>query len=129
LPTTALSPPKITWPAYGQAGIGAAGYGLLSVAGAQTAAPIASVAKVMTALAVLSQKPLELNQQGPTITITEEDVASYENYVTQGGSVVRVDSGEQISEYQALQAMLIPSANNMAFTLSRWAFGSTDNYL
>ena len=35
-----------------------------------------------------------------------------------------VAAGEQISQYQALQAMLIPSANNVADSLARWAFGS-----
>ena len=38
-------------------------------------------------------------------------------------------SGETISEYQALQALLIASANNFADILANWAFGSTPNYL
>jgi D-alanyl-D-alanine carboxypeptidase (penicillin-binding protein 5/6) len=43
--------------------------------------------------------------------------------------VVKVAAGEQISEYQALQAMLLPSANNMADSLARWAFGSPADYV
>jgi D-alanyl-D-alanine carboxypeptidase (penicillin-binding protein 5/6) len=43
--------------------------------------------------------------------------------------VVAVNEGEQISQYQALQALLVPSANNMADTLVRWAFGSVGAYL
>jgi D-alanyl-D-alanine carboxypeptidase (penicillin-binding protein 5/6) len=55
-------------------------------------------------------------------------VAAYNSYSSQGGSVVQVSEGEQISEYQALQALLLPSANNMADTLVRWAFGSMSGY-
>jgi D-alanyl-D-alanine carboxypeptidase (penicillin-binding protein 5/6) len=39
-----------------------------------------------------------------------------------------VQLGEELSEYQALQALLLPSANNIAETLARWAFGSIDAY-
>ncbi len=60
--------------------------------------PIASVAKVMTAYAVLKQKPLSAGQQGPMITITAADVAIYNDYVAKDGSVAKVEQGEQISE-------------------------------
>lgn len=123
------APAQLPWPTYGQAAIGAKGYGLLATHGEQTARPIASVAKVITALAVLKEKPLPSGQQGPTITLTEADVESYRNYLSQDGSVVPVLLGEQISEYQALQALLLPSANNMAYSLAVWAFGSLDNYV
>lgn len=119
----------LPWPAYGQAAMGAQGYGLLASVRSTTAVPIASVAKVVTALAVLCQKPLAVGQQGPLITITATDVGFYDDAVAAGGSVVPVVEGEQISEYQALQAMLLPSANNMADTLANWAFGSTDAFL
>jgi D-alanyl-D-alanine carboxypeptidase (penicillin-binding protein 5/6) len=41
----------------------------------QHAAAIASVAKVMTAYLVLRDHPLRLGQDGPTITLTDADVA------------------------------------------------------
>lgn len=116
------------WPKYGQAALGVAGSGAIVAHGSEKAAPTASVTKVMVALAVLRQKPLRLGQQGPTITLTKADVASFHQYVAKGGSVVQVKAGEKISEYQALEAMLLPSANNMADTLAKWAFGSMDNY-
>ncbi len=119
----------LAWPPYGQGALAAQGYGLLQTNGEQKAVPMASVAKVVTALAVLKQKPLAIGEQGPNITITSEDVAIFNNYYSQDGSVVRVQTGEQISEYQALQALLIPSANNIADTLVRWAFGTNENYL
>jgi D-alanyl-D-alanine carboxypeptidase (penicillin-binding protein 5/6) len=119
----------IQWPSYGQASIGAVGYGTLGTNGEQKALPTASVAKVMTALAVLKQKPLKTGQQGPIITIDEQDVEEYNRTVAMDGSNVPVMLGEEISEYQALQALLLPSANNMAHTLAKWAYGSEENYL
>ncbi len=118
----------LPWPATGQAAIGAVGQGLLSTHGNQQPMAIASVAKVITALAVLKQKPLASGQQGPIITLDDTDVGYYQSYVSQGGSVAKVTSGESISEYQALQTMLLPSANNMADSLARWAFGSPAAY-
>lgn len=119
----------IQWPSYGQASIGAVGYGTLGSNGEQKALPTASVAKVMTALAVLKQKPLKLGEQGPIITITQDDVDEYHRTVAMDGSNVPVVLGEEITQYQALQALLLPSANNMAHTLAKWAYGSEENYL
>lgn len=124
-----VSPVAIAWPDYGQAAVGAVGFGVLETHGDQKPLPTASVAKVMTALAVLKQKPLKIGEQGPSITITEEDVLEYNRTVAQDGSNVPVVVGEEISEYEALQALMLPSANNMAYTLVRWAYGSEENYL
>ena len=139
-PIAALQPAKVFsysrpakdvslfWPSYGEAAAGAAGYGVLETHGAEAPRPTASVIKVLTALSVLHEKPLGADESGPLITLTADDVASYNKYVAEGGSVVRVAAGEQLSEYQALEALLLPSANNMAETLARWAFGSIGAY-
>jgi D-alanyl-D-alanine carboxypeptidase (penicillin-binding protein 5/6) len=119
----------LPWPSYGQSAIGAQGFGVLETNGGQNPAPIASVAKVMTAYSVLKQKPISPGQQGPVITINDQDVLTYNDYFTKGGSVAKVSTGEQISEYQALQALMLPSANNFADTLATWAFGSMDKYI
>lgn len=119
---------SIPWPAYGQSAIGLAGRGLLATSGSQKPMPTASVAKLMTALAVLDKKPLAPGQAGPMLTVTANDVAIYNNYLAMDGSLVPVQAGEQISEYDALQALLLPSANNMADMLANWAFGSVDAY-
>ena len=130
-----LATPKVgsvvdlPWPTYGQGAVAGMGYGLLQTHGDQKAVPMASVTKMVTALAVLKQKPLAVGEQGPAIIITSTDVAIYNSYYARGGSVVRVESGEQISQYQALQALLIPSSNNIADTLVIWAFGSMDSYI
>ena len=124
------NPNTLPWPSDAVAAIGASGYGVLASSQEANESPIptASIAKVITALAVLKQKPLTLNEQGPTITLTQEDVDSYNHYYALGGSLVLVANGEKITQYQALQAMLLPSANNMADTLAKWAFGSLDGY-
>lgn len=116
------------WPNYGQAAIGAVGYGLLDQHGEQTPLPMASVAKVLNAVAVLKVRPLQPGEQGPTLTMTADDVALYNRYVDDGQSVVKVEKGETITEYQALQALLLPSANNIADALASWAYGSADEY-
>lgn len=120
--------PSLPWPTYGQSALGAQGFSYIRTSGEQKPEPIASVAKTITALAVLKQKPLSPGQPGPTLTLGQSDVNYYQNYVTNDGSVVLVQDGEQISEYQALEAMLLPSANNMAESLATWAFGSVQAY-
>jgi D-alanyl-D-alanine carboxypeptidase (penicillin-binding protein 5/6) len=128
--TVSKGPPvSLPWPGGGQAAIGAEDYGVLASHGAQKPVPIASVAKVITAYAVLSQRPLALGEQGPAITLDSTDLSYFNYYYTHGGSDTNIKVGEKISEYQALQAMLLPSSNNMADSLARWAFGSTADYV
>jgi len=64
-PAPAASIISLQWPTSGQAAIGAKGYGLLANNGAQTPVPTASIAKLITALAVLKVKPLAASEQGP----------------------------------------------------------------
>ena len=124
------TPGPIDWPIAQEAAIGATSYGILATHGLQKQVPIACVAKLITALTILQKYPLTISQlQTPIITLTNADVAIYNQYVAEQGSVVKVAEGEQISEYQALEAMLIPSANNMADSLAIWAFGSLPNYV
>ena len=117
------------WAPIGEQALSVAGYNLVATHGEQKQVPIASIAKVMVALAVLDKKPLQLNQLGPEIEITDKDVEIYQNALLQNHSNVPVINGEKISEYQALQALLLPSANNIAVTLTNWAFGSQEEYL
>lgn len=130
IPQIAASTPiQLPWPSYGQAAFGAVGFGVLEQNNTDQAVPIASIAKAITALAILEEKPLKPNQTGPSLTITEADVQLYREYLAKNGSVVPFNAGQQISQYQALQAMLLPSANNVADTTASWAFGSIENYV
>lgn len=119
----------LAWPAQGSAAIGAQDFGILATHGDQQQRPTASIAKIITVLAILEKHPLTLHEQGPTITLTQQDVALFNKYYSEGGSYVKVEAGEKITEYQALQAILLPSANNMADGLAMWSFGSMQNYL
>src|SRR5258708_6345559 len=123
------TPPVMPWPARGSAAVGVQSLGFIASSGNEQAIPAASVAKVMSALVILKDKALAKGDPGPTITITDTDVQSYNADVADKESVVRVQAGEQISELQLLQGMLIPSANNFSETLARWDAGSVDAFV
>jgi serine-type D-Ala-D-Ala carboxypeptidase (penicillin-binding protein 5/6) len=122
------APPSTVWPAYGQAAV-QVGQSQVQAGPNQHAAPIASVAKVMTAYLVLRDHPLRRGEDGPTITLTDADVADTDRRRGQEESVVPVAAGEQVTELQALQALLLPSANNIAAVLARWDAGSADRFV
>src|SRR5207248_2472860 len=95
----------------------------------QHAAPIASVAKVMTAYLVLRDHPLRPGEDGPSITLTDADVADTDRRRGQHESVVSVAAGERLTELQALQALLLPSASKIAAVLARWDGGSSGRFV
>lgn len=117
--------PSMVWPAYGQAAA-QIGQSQIQAGPNQHAAEIASVAKVMTAYLVLHDHPLQPGQDGPTITLTDADVADTDRRRGQQESVVSISAGEQLTE---LQALLLPSANNIAAVLARWDAGSADRFV
>lgn len=120
----------LVWPAnVNQAALGAQNYGLMATEGQQVSHPIASIAKCMMALSVLEKRPLNKGEQGPTLTMTAQDVNYYTTDLAQNGSVVPVQINEHLSEYQMLEALLIPSGDNIATSLADWTFGSETNYL
>jgi serine-type D-Ala-D-Ala carboxypeptidase (penicillin-binding protein 5/6) len=121
--------PSTVWPAHGQAAFLQGGQSQIQASPNQQAAAIASVAKVMTAYLVLRDHPLGPAQDGPTITLTAADVADTDRRRRHDESVVSIAAGEQLTERQALQALLLPSANNIAAVLARWDAGSTDRFV
>ncbi|MDB5166842.1 MAG: peptidase D-alanyl-D-alanine carboxypeptidase 1, D-alanyl-D-alanine carboxypeptidase [Candidatus Saccharibacteria bacterium] len=127
--TLASTEPSLPWPASGEAAISINGSQLRLNNAEQKAVPTASTAKVMTALCVLDKKPLRGNESGPTLTLTQADVDLYNAYIAKNGSVAAVAVGEKITERQALEALMLPSANNLADSLVIWAFGSMQNYV
>ena len=116
--------PRPDWPGGAEAAVGLPGTGLLGAHGGSAPVPIASLAKIMTAYVVLGGHPLPAGGPGPAITVTAADAAAYASDQRQGQSVVRVSAGEKLTERQALEAMLIPSGNNIADMLARWDAGS-----
>jgi len=116
------------WPVNGQAAY-RLGTESTQTSPKQPMVPIASLAKVMTAYLVLRQFPLEAGQDGFTIGITAEDVADTAKRRSQDQSVVKVATGERLSERQALAALLLPSANNIAVILARITSGSITRFV
>ncbi|HEY6148885.1 MAG TPA: hypothetical protein VIW19_00065, partial [Gaiellaceae bacterium] len=121
--------PSTVWPAYGQAAFVQAGHARIQASPNQHAAAIASLAKVMTAYLVLRNHPLEPGEDGPAMTLSEADVADTDRRRGREESVVSIVAGEQLTERQALQALLLPSANNIAAVLARWDAGSADIFV
>jgi serine-type D-Ala-D-Ala carboxypeptidase (penicillin-binding protein 5/6) len=112
---TYLPPSK--WPRQGQAAI-VFGGGVPAVGPHQDPAPIASLAKVMTAYLTLKRHPLDGDGAGFTMTVTAAQAAAVEEEADAGASVVAVEAGERLTERQLLEAMLIPSGNNIARMLA-----------
>ena len=77
--------PSTVWPAHGQAAFVQTGQSQIQAGPNQHAAAIASVAKVMTAYVVLRDHPLRPGEDGPTITLTDADVADTDRRRRQRG--------------------------------------------
>ncbi|MFI5283050.1 MAG: D-alanyl-D-alanine carboxypeptidase family protein [Candidatus Dormibacterales bacterium] len=118
------SAPALPWPDTGSGAVSVSGLGFIASSGNEQAIPAASVTKVMTALLILEDKPLAKGDAGSTVTMSEVDVQSYFADFANNESVVVVRNGEQLTELQLLEGLLIPSANNYAQTLARWDSGS-----
>ncbi|ELS54004.1 putative D-alanyl-D-alanine carboxypeptidase [Streptomyces viridochromogenes Tue57] len=111
----------IPWPAQGQAALDVDGIGSFGSSGDQKPVPIASVAKVMTAYVILRDHPLKSGAEGPKIEI---DQAAEDQSDAGQESTVDVTKGDKITQREALESILIASANNVARLLARWDAGS-----
>lgn len=121
---------KPIWPGYGSGAVGAIGYdGALAKYGNQSARPIASLTKIITALLVLQKKPLKGAADGPDIVFTQSDQEIYNQEVAAGAAVKPIIVGGSMTERQALETMLLPSAANYSITLAIWSYGSINAYL
>ena len=121
--------PSIAWPAHGEAATEVLGVGSLGRSGGSTPTQIASVAKMMTALLVIHQHPLSLGQGGPTLTMTPQDYQIYLQDKNAQDSVMAIAPGERLDEFQLLEALLIPSADNIATVLANWDAGSVPAFV
>jgi D-alanyl-D-alanine carboxypeptidase (penicillin-binding protein 5/6) len=128
-PRNATGDQHLIWPDEGEAAVAVNGLGNLGSVGGSDPVPIASLAKVMTAYLVLRDDPLGPGEEGFTITIGRADVEDLERRRELGQSVVPVEAGEVLSERQALEALLLPSANNVAALLAVHAAGSTEAFV
>ncbi|MFI8852577.1 serine hydrolase [Streptomyces sp. NPDC053499] len=115
--------PSMPWPSEGQAVIDVDGLGSFGSYGKQKPVPIASVAKVMTAYVILRDHPVKKGTKGEMIPVDQkaEDEAGLS---AQNESTVKVKAGQKISQREAMDAIMIASANNVARLLARWDAGS-----
>jgi D-alanyl-D-alanine carboxypeptidase (penicillin-binding protein 5/6) len=118
----------VSWPSQGQAAF-VLGNGTPAASPHEQPAPIASLAKVMTAYLTLERYPLSGAQEGFTITVTPAQVQAEARDAAQGESDVAVRAGEQLTERQLLEALLIPSGNNIAEMLSAQVAGSETSFI
>jgi serine-type D-Ala-D-Ala carboxypeptidase (penicillin-binding protein 5/6) len=116
------------WPRDGQ-GAYVLGDGRPAVSPHEQPVPIASVAKVMTAYLVLKHYPLDAGDSGRRFVVGQRDVLDTEIRRRDGQSIVDVRAGEQLSERDALMAILLPSANNIALLVARQVDGSVASFV
>jgi serine-type D-Ala-D-Ala carboxypeptidase (penicillin-binding protein 5/6) len=116
------------WPAEGQ-GAYQLGNALPAASSAERPVPIASLAKVMTAYLVLRRFPLVGTAPELSLRITPADVADTARRRASDQSIVDVRAGERLSERDALMALLLPSANNIAVVLARVTAGTVAEFV
>ncbi|WP_369020763.1 serine hydrolase [Streptomyces californicus] len=117
---------KLSWPGQGQSAVMVDGVGSLGTEGPQKPAPIASVAKVMTAYVILREHPLKGDEEGEKITV---DQKAEDESKRPDESTAPLTKGQKLSQRQMLQLLMIPSGNNAARLLARWDAGSEDAFI
>lgn len=118
-------PAQISWPEVPEAAVTVDGLGQTWTSGSQTAErPMASVTKMMTAYLILKDHPLAAGQDGPTLTVSAADQEAYTDGIKNGDSGVAIKAGETLTERQALEALMLPSADDIAWVLAEWDAGS-----
>ncbi|MFD6282012.1 D-alanyl-D-alanine carboxypeptidase [Streptomyces sp. NPDC060209] len=109
------------WPAEGQGAVEVEGVGAIGSYGKEKSAPIASMAKVMTAYVILKDHPITGKQIGEQIAV---DKRAGEEASLEDESRVAIEEGQKYSEHQMLEMLMIPSGNNVARLLARWDAGT-----
>ncbi|WP_344167905.1 D-alanyl-D-alanine carboxypeptidase [Streptomyces polychromogenes] len=113
---------SIPWPAKGQGAVRVSGSGDVATFGEQKPTPTASVAKAMTAYLILKNHPLRKGEQGPQIEIDAQ--AATESASEDESRIKSLKAGQQFSQREMLEMVMLPSANNIARLLARWDGGS-----
>lgn len=84
---------------------------------------------MMTAYLVLERDPLSGSEQGFTVTVTPAEARAVAHDRAESQSAVAVAAGEQLTERQLLEALLIPSGNNIAQLLAERVAGSQTSFI
>lgn len=118
----------VSWPQQGQAAF-VLGDGRPAASPDEQPAPIASLAKVMTAYLTLERYPLSGTENGFTLIVTPGAAQAAAQDASQDQSDVAVQAGEPLTERQLLEALLIPSGNNIAQMLAAQVAGSKTGFV
>ena len=118
----------VSWPQQGEAAL-ILGAGKPAASPDEAPVAIASLAKVMTADLTLERYPLNGAQGGFTVTVTAAEAQAVDQDRAEGQSVVAVAAGERLTERQLLEALLIPSGNNIADILATAVAGSQARFV
>ncbi|MGW0603402.1 D-alanyl-D-alanine carboxypeptidase [Streptomyces sp. NPDC002640] len=124
-------PVSLPWPGEGQGSMDVIGIGTVDRFGEQKPVPIASVTKSMTAYVIMRENPLKPGEEGPMITIDAlaEKEGGYDKPGQDESTLNNVKEGQKLSLRDALSAVMIPSANNIARLLARWNAGSQEAFV
>jgi len=123
------SHPTLPWPATGAAAVSVEGAGSLGHAGDTRSAPVAGLAKVMTAYVVLKDHPLAPGAAGPSIPVTAATIAAARAEAAAQQAAVPVTAGESLTELQALEGLLVAPGNDVALLLGDWDASSTGSFV
>ncbi|WP_338897667.1 D-alanyl-D-alanine carboxypeptidase [Streptomyces sp. TG1A-60] len=111
---------SLAWPDEGQGWMDVNGIGTMDSFGEQKPVAIGSVAKAMTAYVILKEHPMKAGAKGETIPV-DAKAETEGGYDKDGESTLNtLKEGDRLSQYDALAAIMIPSANNIARLLARW---------
>ncbi|MEU9781785.1 D-alanyl-D-alanine carboxypeptidase, partial [Streptomyces phaeochromogenes] len=117
---------SLPWPGEGQGWMDVNGIGTVDRFGEQKPVAIGSVAKAMTAYVILKEHPLKPGEDGAKIPV-DAKAETEGGYDAQNESTLNtVKEGDVLTEKDALAAIMIPSANNIARLLARWDTGGSE---
>jgi hypothetical protein len=121
--------PTLPWPTVGQGAVAIPALGYAAQSGPEVPVPIASLTKMANAVVILREHPLAPGEAGPTITVTQADVAEYDYDIDNDESNIPIQVGEKLTEFQMLEALMNQSANDIAYSLAMWDAGSVPAFV
>ncbi|MGA3149964.1 MAG: hypothetical protein ABSF33_21195, partial [Acidimicrobiales bacterium] len=121
--------PALPWPTVGQGAVSVPALGYAAQSGPEVPVPIASLTKMANAVVILRDHPLAPGAEGPTITVTQPDVAEYDYDINNDESNIPIQLGEKLTEFQMLEALMNQSANDIAYSLAMWDAGSVPAFV
>ena len=123
------TPAHLPFPKKGEAAVFIPGLGVVGATAAEQERPIASLTKLMTAYIILKDHPLSASGGGPVFVMTAADHEAWVVAVRKDESNLEVKKGEKLDERQLLEALMIPSADNIADYLAAWDAGTVPRFV